>query len=126
MVLESGDEPHAVLLEKIVAALAAHGICEPMSEQIKVGLGDRAYDIHVGGGLLARAGLLLNLWQGRCAGGDRQSCGGGSPPALLEALRQAGIDARAIVMPPGEVSKSFAGLERLSGALLEMGVDRRA
>jgi shikimate kinase len=28
MVLESGDEPHAVLLEKIVAALAAHGICE--------------------------------------------------------------------------------------------------
>ena len=27
MVLESGDEPHAVLLDKIVAALAAHGIC---------------------------------------------------------------------------------------------------
>lgn len=28
MVLESGDEPHAVLLDKIVAALAAHGLCE--------------------------------------------------------------------------------------------------
>jgi shikimate kinase len=28
MVLESGDEPHAALLEKIVAALAAHGLCE--------------------------------------------------------------------------------------------------
>jgi shikimate kinase len=28
MVLESGDEPHAVLLEKIIAALTAHGICE--------------------------------------------------------------------------------------------------
>ena len=28
MVLESGDEPHAVLLDKIVAALASHGICE--------------------------------------------------------------------------------------------------
>jgi shikimate kinase len=28
MVLESGDEPHAVLLDKIVAALAGHGICE--------------------------------------------------------------------------------------------------
>jgi shikimate kinase len=28
MVLESGDEPHAVLLDKIVAALAVHGICE--------------------------------------------------------------------------------------------------
>jgi shikimate kinase len=28
MVLESVDEPHAVLLDKIVAALAAHGLCE--------------------------------------------------------------------------------------------------
>ena len=28
MVLESADEPHIVLLDKIVAALAAHGICE--------------------------------------------------------------------------------------------------
>lgn len=28
MVLESGDEPHAVLLDKIVAALVSHGICE--------------------------------------------------------------------------------------------------
>jgi shikimate kinase len=28
MVLESGDEPHAVLLDKIVAALTSHGICE--------------------------------------------------------------------------------------------------
>ena len=27
MILESGDEPHAVLLDKIVAALADHGIC---------------------------------------------------------------------------------------------------
>jgi len=31
----------------------------PMSETITVGLGDRGYDIHVGGGLLARAGELL-------------------------------------------------------------------
>jgi 3-dehydroquinate synthase len=28
-------------------------------------------------------------------------------------------------MPPGEVSKSFAGLERLSGALLDMEIDRK-
>ncbi len=28
MVLESADEPHAVLLDKIVAALRSHGICE--------------------------------------------------------------------------------------------------
>jgi len=28
MMLESGDEPHAALIDKIVAALTAHGICE--------------------------------------------------------------------------------------------------
>ncbi len=28
MVLESGDEPHAVLLDKVVAALTADGLCE--------------------------------------------------------------------------------------------------
>jgi shikimate kinase len=28
MMLESGDEPHGVLVDKIVAALTAHGICE--------------------------------------------------------------------------------------------------
>ena len=28
MVLESADEPHAALLDKIVAALASHGLCE--------------------------------------------------------------------------------------------------
>ena len=37
---------------------------------------------------------------------------------------KAGIDARAIVMAPGEVSKSFAGLEKLTGALLDMEIDR--
>ena len=30
MMLESGDEPHTVLVDKIVAALAAHGICESL------------------------------------------------------------------------------------------------
>jgi shikimate kinase len=28
MMLESGDDPHTVLIDKIVAALAEHGICE--------------------------------------------------------------------------------------------------
>jgi 3-dehydroquinate synthase len=108
-----------------------------MSEQIKVGFGDRAqassseavgrdYFIHVGGGLLARAGVLLKpLAKGVVPVVTDSHVAEIHLPALLEALRQAGIDARAIVMPPGEISKSFAGLERLSGALLEMEVDRK-
>ena len=46
-------------------------------------------------------------------------------PALTEALNSCGIESRAIILAPGEVSKSFAGLERLCGALLDLEVDRK-
>jgi 3-dehydroquinate synthase len=97
-----------------------------MSEAIKVGLGERAYDIHVGSGLLARAGeLLKSLAKGVVPVVTDSHVAELHLPRLLEGLAKAGIEARAIVMPPGEVSKSFAGLEKLSGALLDMGVDRK-
>jgi 3-dehydroquinate synthase len=97
-----------------------------MSETIQVGLGDRGYDIHVGGGLLARAGELLKpLAKGVVPIVTDSHVAELHLPGLLHALGKAGIEARAIVMPPGEVSKSFTGLEKLSGALLDMGVDRK-
>ncbi len=97
-----------------------------MSETITVGLGDRAYDIHVGGGLLARAGAVLKPFaRGPVPVVTDEHVAEIHLPALMEVLGNAGIDARAIVMPPGEISKSFAGLERLSGALLDMEVDRK-
>jgi 3-dehydroquinate synthase len=97
-----------------------------MSESIQVGLGDRAYDIHVGAGLLARAGELLKPHaKGVVPVVTDSHVAELHLPRLLDVLGKAGIEARAIAMPPGEVSKSFAGLERLSGALLDMGVDRK-
>jgi len=97
-----------------------------MSQTITVGLDQRAYDIHVGAGLLAHAGTLLKpLAKGVVPVVSDSHVAELHLPALLENLRSAGIDARAIVMPPGEVSKSFAGLERLSGALLDMEIDRK-
>src|SRR6201990_2113163 len=97
-----------------------------MREVITVGLGERAYDIHVGEGMLKRAGeLLAPLAKGIVPVVTDSHVADIHLSALLEGLRQAGLDARAIVMPPGEVSKSFAGLERLSGALLDMEIDRK-
>lgn len=97
-----------------------------MSETITVGLAERAYDIHVGGGLAARAAELLRpLAKGVVPVVTDSHVAEIHLQPLLEALRQAGMDARAIVMPPGEASKSFAGLERLSGALLDMEIDRK-
>jgi 3-dehydroquinate synthase len=100
-----------------------------MTEIITVGLGERSYDIHVGGSGLVHAGELLKPFV--------STAGGVVPvvtdshvaelhlPRLLDTLRKSGIDASAIVMPPGEVSKSYAGLERLAGALLDMEIDRK-
>jgi 3-dehydroquinate synthase len=98
----------------------------PVSETITVGLDDRAYDIHVGGGLLARAGELLKPFaKGVVPVVTDSHVAELHLPRLLDELRKSGIDARAIVMPPGEVSKSFAGLEKLSGALLDLEIDRK-
>ncbi|HEX4177202.1 MAG TPA: 3-dehydroquinate synthase, partial [Rhizomicrobium sp.] len=83
-------------------------------------------DIHVGGGLLARAGELLKPFaKGAVPVVTDSHVAELHLPRLLDVLRKSGIDARAIVMPPGEVSKSFAGLEKLAGALLDLEIDRK-
>ena len=97
-----------------------------MTQTITVGLGDRAYDIHVGAGLLARAGELLKpLAKGVVPVVTDEHVAVLHLQPLLASLKAAGIEARPIVMAPGEVSKSFAGLEKLSGELLDMGIDRK-
>ena len=98
-----------------------------MSETITVGLGTRAYDIHVGGGMLARAGELLKplTSKGVVPVVTDSHVAKLHLPALTDALASAGIESRAIIMAPGEVSKSFAGLERLTGALLDLEIDRK-
>lgn len=97
-------------------------------ERVPVGLRDRAYDIHVGTGLLARAGALLKPLLSQARGTvpvvtDSHVAALHLEP-FLAALAQDGIKAQPIVMAPGEASKSFAGLEMLCGRLLDMGIDR--
>ena len=90
-----------------------------MSQKITVGLDERSYDIHVGPGLLARAPELLKPFRR------------GPVPVVTDAniaklypAAFAAEDAQTIVLEPGEATKSFAGLEKLTGELLRSGVDR--
>ena len=95
------------------------------SKIIQVALGARSYDVHVGHGLLQDAGALLKpLARGPVPVVTDAIVGEIHLANFLEACARAGIDARPIVMAPGEESKSFAGLEELSGELLDLGVDR--
>lgn len=96
-----------------------------MNETIAVSLGARSYDIHVGPGLLAAAGEKLKPFaRGVVPVVTDETVAGLYLDRFTASLSAAGIETHPIIMPPGEVSKSFAGLEKLSGALLELGVDR--
>ena len=91
---------------------------------IPVALGNRSYDVVIEDGLLARAGARLfpfarggrlvvvtddNVW---AALGERFVAGLG------------GLEAETIVMPAGEISKSWAGLSTLVDQLLGLGIER--
>jgi len=96
-----------------------------MSERIAVALAGRGYDIHVGAGLLERAGeLIAPLARGMTPVVTDTHVASLHLDPLLASLKLAGISAEPIIVPAGEESKSFAGLERLCGALLKTGVDR--
>jgi len=96
-----------------------------MSQVIRVGLGERSYDIHVGHGLLGQAGALLKpLARGPVPVVTDATVGEIHLARFLAVCGKSDIDARPVVMPPGEGSKSFPGLEKLSGSLLDSGVDR--
>ncbi len=96
-----------------------------MSEIVTVSLAERSYPIHIGPGLLARAGELLKpLAKGPLPVVTDSHVGEFHLAALLETLGRVGLDTRPIVLEPGEGSKSFAGLERLATELLHPGGDR--
>lgn len=94
--------------------------------RVPVSLGDRAYDVLIGNGLLSHGGRLLspfarngriivvsdgNVWQ---AQGERLKAG----------LAGAGVEAVPILVPEGEAAKSWSGLENLVERLLALGVGR--
>ncbi|HEX4159253.1 MAG TPA: 3-dehydroquinate synthase [Rhizomicrobium sp.] len=96
-----------------------------MSERIDVHLGARSYAIHVGAGLIDRAGELIRpLAQGGMVVVTDRNVAPLHLERLLDSLRATGIEARPIVLDPGEETKSFRGLEQLTGELLSAGLER--
>ncbi len=96
-----------------------------MSKHITVNFGQRSYIIRAGAGLLAHAGTLLApLAHGPLPVVTDSNVAKLHLPALLKALKEAGLDARPIVLEPGESAKSFRGLVKLCSELLATGVDR--
>jgi len=93
---------------------------------VRVGLGERAYDVVIGPGLLDRAGQLLGpyLPRGRTVVVTDETVALHHGERLTSALEAGGVSTDLIVIPPGEGSKSFAGLESLCDQLLALKLDR--
>lgn len=96
-----------------------------MSEIIAVSLATRSYEIHVGTRLLERAGeLLAPFVHGPVPIVTDSNVAAAHLEPVIASLHAKGLDARPIIIEPGEGSKSFDGLEKLCANLLRMGIDR--
>lgn len=93
---------------------------------IPVALAGRGYEIHVGPGLLDRAGELAAAWlrSERVLVVADATAFALHGPRLEAGLRAAGKSLAAFIVEPGEGSKSWAGLAALTDWLLEHEVER--
>jgi 3-dehydroquinate synthase len=97
-----------------------------MTEIVHVGLEGRAYDIHVGAGLLDRAGERIGplLNRPRVAVVTDETVAGLHLDTLREGLERSGIAHVSMTLPAGEATKSWPHFERVVGWLLDQKIER--
>jgi len=97
-----------------------------MTEIIHVPLGNRAYDVHIGAGLLAQSGALIAplLRRPRVAVITDETVAALHLDSLRAGLEAAGITMEALALPPGEATKSWSHLTRSTEWLLEQKIER--
>jgi 3-dehydroquinate synthase len=97
------------------------------SQTLRVDLGDRGYDIVIGEGLLAGAGDLIRplLSDPRVLTVTDENVARRWLEPYRASLAAAGISGEELILPPGEQTKSFEYLERVTEWLLERRVQRK-
>lgn len=93
---------------------------------VRVELADRSYDILIGKGLLGQAGARIRALRpgAKCAIVTDENVAPHHLPPLQQSLTASGIEAREIILPPGEGSKSYDKLTMLLEALLSAEIER--
>ena len=96
-------------------------------ETVHVDLGERAYDVRIGGGLIARAGEEIAdlLRRPRVAVITDETVAALHLETLRQALAQEGIAMSALALPPGEATKGWPQFSRAVEWLLSEKVERR-
>lgn len=93
---------------------------------VHVPLGDRAYDILIGPGLIARAGgeIIARLTGRRVAIITDENVGPLYLAQLMDSLQTDGFEAVSLVLPPGEKTKSMDGLAAATDMILAARIER--
>jgi 3-dehydroquinate synthase len=97
-----------------------------MIETVRVNLGERAYDIRIGSGLLERAGEFVTAVRkvARVFVVTDANVAAVHLPRLEKGLREAGVEPVSIVRPAGEGAKTWDGLGELLNAILDRRPER--
>jgi 3-dehydroquinate synthase len=98
-----------------------------MAEIVHVPLGARAYDVHIGPGLLAQSGALIAplLRRPRVAVITDENVAALHLDALRDGLAAVGITMQALALPPGEATKSWPHLTQSVEWLLDQKIERK-
>jgi len=93
---------------------------------VRVPLGERAYDVHIAPGLLARAGEIVAPLTARkhIAVVTDATVARLHLEPLRTALAAAGLTVEPTIVPPGEATKNWRTLETVVESLLAFGVER--
>ncbi|KAF0102990.1 MAG: 3-dehydroquinate synthase [bacterium] len=95
-------------------------------QTLTVDLGERAYPIHIGPGLLDRAELVLpHLKQKRVVIVTNTTVGPLYLARLRQSLADAGVAAEAVILPDGEAYKNWETLNLIFDALLSQRAERK-
>ena len=93
--------------------------------KVHVPLGDRAYDILIGRGLLSEAGVRIAPLGARAAAiVSDETVAQLHADRLVASLAERGMRSDTILVPPGEGSKSYADLARVCDAVLAARIER--
>ncbi|UWQ94142.1 3-dehydroquinate synthase [Rhodobacteraceae bacterium M385] len=97
-----------------------------MIDTVRVELGDRAYDVEIGSGLIASAGARIAplLTRPKVWIVTEETVASLHLDALRAGLSAADIESDALILPPGEATKSWPHLQRVADWLLTERVER--
>lgn len=107
--------------------MTASAPTETAPRTVRVELGQRAYDILIGPGLLAQSGARIAALRpgARVAIVTDRNVAERHLGTVEASLAAAGIDHSAIVVEPGEATKSYAGLQQVTEGLIAARIERR-